>query len=302
MSSGGDDLLARLAAQARRAHDYYAPTVDPAASFAARREVQRFVREHLDDIRSAAARPLPGADAGSFGPFPVFAYWADGEEAAPPLVRACLEQLRRVHPETHVLDAAAAEAAVRLPAAALAGIGDRPAHRSDLLRVALLERFGGMWIDATAYVPAPIGDAVEAALDAGVLVERWSPERIANWFIAARAGNPLVALLRAALEAWWRSTDRLPDYFLFHRVFESLLAEAPEAAAIWRRVPFWSAVPSHLLQLAMLRPYDPAEVRAILAAAPLQKLSYKYDARDVPPGSTLARLIGPGLGDGAATA
>ena len=183
----------------------------------------------------------------------------DGPEAeAPRLVRACFEQLR-----------------------------------SDLIRVTLLERHGGVWVDATAYVPRGLTEPVTAKLRAGAFYLRWGGQQISNWFIAARRGNPLIALQRAALDAWRGERDELPDYFLYRRLHEALIAEDPDARRVARAMPRASTILSHLLQLAMLRPYDPDEVQLILDAAMLQKLSYKYD--EIPAGSVLERLVGVGL-------
>jgi Capsular polysaccharide synthesis protein len=294
-AAGGDDALARLVRQARRARQYYAPTIDPAASARARLEAGDFVRDHLDELRADAAGSI--VDPASAGladePLPVWSYWDGPEAEAPRLVRACFEQLRRVHPDARILDAEAARELVPMPRVIARRLEDRPAHRSDLIRVALLERHGGIWVDATAYVPRGLTEPVTAKLRAGALYLRWGGQQISNWFIAARRGNPLIALQRAALEAWWGERDELPDYFLYHRLHEALIAEDPDARRVARAMPRVSTIPSHLLQLAMLRPYDPDEVQLILDAAMLQKLSYKYD--EIPAGSVLERLVGVGL-------
>lgn len=292
------DLLARLLSQARRARQYYAPTIDPAASARARLEAGEFVRQRLDALWSSAAPGVvdPATSGLADEPLTVWSYWDGPERDAPPLVRACLGRLRRMHPDARVLDAAAARELVTMPPVVEQRLRDRPAHRSDLIRVSLLERHGGIWVDATAYLPAPLTEPIVANLRAGVFYLRWGGQQISNWLIGSRRGNPLIALQRAALEAWWTERDELPDYFLYHRLFEALVAEDAEARHIAKAMPRVSTIPSHLLQLAMLRPYDPEEVRLILDAAMAQKLSYKYD--EVPAGSVLERLIGRGLDDG----
>lgn len=291
------DPLERLIRQARRAKDYYAPTIDPAASARARIEAGDFVRERLADLRADAAASIvdPSTPGLADEPLTVWTYWDGPEPEAPPLVRACLAQLRRVHPDARILDAAAARELVPLPPLVEERLADRPAHRSDLIRVSLLERHGGIWVDATAYVPEPLTGPVADRLRAGVFYLRWGGQQISNWFIAARRGNPLVALQRAALTAWWSDRDELPDYFLYHRLHEALVAEDDDARRIAKRMPRVSTIPSHLLQLAMLRSYDADLVRLILGAAMLQKLSYKYDAAAVPADSILARLLDGGL-------
>ncbi|WP_350347817.1 capsular polysaccharide synthesis protein [Agromyces sp. G08B096] len=292
-----DDLVSRLVAQVRRAKRYYAPTIDPIASARARLDAQQFVASSIEELRADASATMldpatPGLDA---EPLPVWSYWDGPRDEAPPLVRACLDQLERVHPDACILDATTVDEVAPIAPEAAAALADHPAQRSDLIRVTLLERYGGIWVDATAFAPEPLADRVAPLLDAGALYLRWPGNEVSNWFIAARRGNPLIALQRAALERWWRERGDLPDYFLYHRIFEALRTLDPDARRIARRMPKVSTIPSHLLQLAMLRPYDADEVRLILETALVQKLSYKYDPEAVPAGSVLDRLVTRGL-------
>lgn len=283
------DLLARLLHQARRARESYSTIVDPAAAIAARREVNAFLEDHLDWIRAAAEA---GPPVGLAGPLPVFSYWDSGVQSAPPLVRACLGQLSRVHPEAIILDRQSVGEHIDIPPIVADRLAGRPAHFSDYVRASLLERFGGIWVDATCFVPAPLTQQVIPLMSHGTFYLRWSGTQISNWFIASDAHDPLIALQRAALEAWWTHNDRLPDYFLYHRVFEALNALLPAVRRRWRSVPRVSTIPSHVLQLAMFRPYDQEEFEQLLSVAFVHKLSYKFDPDAVPADSILARLIG----------
>lgn len=289
-----DDFLSSLLTQVRRAQKYFAPTADPITALSAAAEVSEFVEARLGVIRELArmAGSVSAPSLADEGPLPVFTYWDSAIEDAPPVVQACLAQLLRVHPQAHVLDGRSARELIDIPPIIASRLErDRPAHFSDYLRVALLERHGGIWLDATCFIPQPLTDHVMPLLDAGVLYPRWSTQQISNWFIAARAGNPMIAMQRAAIECWWTENDHLPDYFLYHRIFEALDELAPELHRIWAEVPFVSTIPSHLLQLAMFRRYDPDEVSQILGASFVQKLSYKYDPDTVPVDSILARII-----------
>lgn len=289
-----DDFLSSLLTQVRRAQTYFAPTANPITALSTAAEVSEFVEARLGVIRELARTP-GSASAPSLadeGPLPVFTYWNSEIGDAPPVVQACLAQLLRVHPQAHVLNGRTARELIDIPPIIAARLErDRPAHFSDYLRVALLERHGGIWLDATCFVPQPLTDQVTPLLDAGVLYPRWSTQQISNWFIAARAGNPMIAMQRAAIECWWTENEHLPDYFLYHRIFEALDELAPEVHRIWAEVPFVSTIPSHLLQLAMFRRYDPDEVSQILGASFVQKLSYKFDQDTVPVDSILARII-----------
>lgn len=284
-----ENLLERLAAQAERAHAQYGDAVDPQRSLAARRAVQGFLSDRLDEITGAAAAAGPARTwtTGS----PVFTFWNGPVDDAPALVRSCIARLRRIHPDAIVLDGRSLREHVDIPPHIAARLESaHPAHFSDYARVALLERHGGVWVDATVFAAAPVHETLAPLMDEGVLYPRWSGRQISNWLIAAAPAHPVIALQRAALDVWWRERDDLPDYFLYHRIFESLLSLVPDARRIWRRVPFFGSLPAHLLQVAMYRPWDAREMAFVLEAAPLQKLSYKYDPDSVPPGSVLARL------------
>lgn len=285
-------FLDSLAVQARRAGRHYSRTLEPMGVRAARALVADFLAQRRDLLEQAARTAEPaGTTPASVYAGRVFTYWDGPEHDAPVLVRACLRQLRAVHPDAIVLNASTWDDYADIPGIVVDRLRDRPAHFSDMLRVSLLELYGGVWADATAFVPRPLTGELEPYLDEGILYLRWSAKRISNWFIAAQPQSAFLVLQRAALEAWWREHDVLPDYFLYHRVFEVLLQMFPALRKSWARAPRLSTVPSHFLQIAMFSDYDPEEVEAILDASFVHKLSYKYDEADVTPDSILRRII-----------
>ncbi len=178
-----------------------------------------------------------------------------------------------------VLDGTSARELVEIPDAVADALEkDHPAHFSDFVRVSVLDRLGGIWVDATCWAPAPLPQAVAPLLTAGALYPRWTHRQIGNWFIAAVPSTPLIRLQRLALEAWWESGGGIPDYFLYHRIFEVLFDLVPEFHGQWDAAPTLSSAASHLLQLGMMQPWDPDALRFVAGASIVQKLSYKYDA------------------------
>lgn len=301
-SSALGSMFEGLDAQLRRA-ERFRDTLDPKAAIAARKTIAAFLEPRIAALREAAGLPR---DAGTrshgreiaerdgarveSGALRVFTFWNSPVDQAPPLVQACIAQQRRLHPDLVVLDGASARELVEIPdAVAHALEKDRPAHFSDYVRVSVLDRYGGIWVDATCWAPASLPAAVSPLLSAGALYPRWTRHQIGNWFIAAVPRTPLIRLQRLALEAWWTSRLDLPDYFLFHRIFEVLLDLVPEFHGQWHAVPPLSSAASHLLQLGMMQPWNPDAVELVVGASIVQKLSYKYDV--VPAGSVLDRLV-----------
>lgn len=219
----------------------------------------------------------------------VYTFWNRPLHEAPPLVRACLTQLRRVYPDVHVLDGDSAREFIDIPDCISAIEHDRIAHFTDYVRTRLLEEHGGIWTDSTVWIARDLAPELQARLVSGTLFPRWTDNQIANWFIASHPRTTIIRLQRLALQTWWENNEDLPDYFLYHRIFEVLRASVPEFRAQWRATPALSSTTAHLLQLQMMQPHEPAVLDGILSIAPIQKLSYKYDT--VPEGSVLEHLI-----------
>ena len=97
-------------------------------------------------------------------------------------------------------------------------------HFSDLLRVALLVKYGGTWIDATVFCTG--GTIPRYMLDSDFFVfQNLKPGadghvlNISSWFMTACAGNKMVSAVRKLLYEYWREYDRLIVYFLLHHFF-----------------------------------------------------------------------------------
>jgi len=280
-------------------HDTGLPFDGPAVlgldvkSFGARRELGVFLAEHLDQIRTQAEQRLAQPVATTFDQ-PVFVYWAQGFAAAPPLVRACVAQLRATNPgaEVHELTDETIGSYVDLPPDIAAKLGANKTHFSDLLRLMLLEKYGGVWIDGTCYVTEPLRPHIDRALEQGsVFAFNYHGPYISNWLLAARPGSYAMHLWRAASFLWWEERGELIDYFLHHHVFEMLHHLDARFRAEWDEGLRLSSRPPHALQTAMLKPYDPAAFRRMTGGAFAHKLRYKYQPSEVTSESYLSRII-----------
>jgi len=71
---------------------------------------------------------------------------------------------------------------------------------SNLTRLCLLRRYGGLWTDATVFCLRPLDDWLDDAYDAGFFAFR-NPAKdrmLATWLIASEPDNPLLVALHAA--------------------------------------------------------------------------------------------------------
>lgn len=151
-------------------------------------------------------------------------------------------------------------------------------HMSDLLRLELLNRYGGTWIDATVFCSGV--DIPEYMLDAELfLFQDLKPGLdghctcISSWLITASANHPILRLTLALLYEYWKENTKMIDYFLFHDFFQLAIEAYPE---VWKQViPFSNAIP-HILLLRLFESYDEKVWTALNDMCCFHKLSYKF--------------------------
>ena len=158
----------------------------------------------------------------------VWFLWMQGIKEAPDVVKVCLESLKKnlADREIVVLDSSNIRDYVDLPdyinAKHEKGIISHT-HYSDLLRLELLIKYGGTWIDSTvfcsdAHYPYELMDTdlfVFQRFKKGTKVFGG----LSNWFITSCTNNVILLIIRDMLYEYWKRYDCSLDYFIFHLFF-----------------------------------------------------------------------------------
>ena len=266
----------------------------------------------------------------------IFTYWHQGWDEIPPVLRVCLNSMRRHHADwkIHLLDANTASDWLEPIPVPEENWKQLPlAHRSDVIRTQLLLRHGGVWADPTLWFADSIDEWLSKRMDSGLfLFHRPGRDRlISNWFIAAEAGNPLLARFYEELCRYWRENEfetigftqrravnvlsrvlhrnlllpqiwfskpmirlfRHSPYMVYHYLFARMVRTNPACAAVWKATRRESAdAPHRLLRYGLLAPLTPAVAQALQAAdPPLFKLTWKLGDSRIPENSILAELF-----------
>lgn len=224
----------------------------------------------------------------------IFSIWLQGEQSAPDIVKACWRSIRaNSSRELVVLDSGSLGDWIELPP----HVTDKwrrglikPAHFTDICRVALLYRYGGYWMDATDFLPAELPEWID---DRDFFVYM-SGERLRGWyayiqncFIRARRGNYLLALWLNAMLVYWSHEDSAIDYFVHQLLFMKAVESDLRAAELFAAMPKIVQDPTHELWFGNAsKPFDPELFRSLTAAAAFQKTEYRSsDAVSPRPGS-----------------
>lgn len=229
----------------------------------------------------------------------VWVCWFQGIENAPEVVQKCYRSLQGNLPEREIilLTEENYREYVTLPdyieRKAAKGIIPK-AQYSDLLRLELLIRHGGTWIDSTVLCTG--GQIPGYMLDSELFMfQTLKPGLdgqatcVSNWFMTACTNHPILRLTQTLLYEYWKKNDTLIDYFIFHFFFQLAIEAYPQA---WSKViPFSSSVP-HILLLRLFEPYDRQTWEAVQEMTPFHKLSYKFDeAQAEMPGTYYRKLF-----------
>jgi hypothetical protein len=206
--------------------------------------------------------------------------WLQGLEKAPEIVKVCYASLQKHFGDREIIvinDGNWMEY-VELPERIIQRWEKKqipPANFSDLLRLELLIRYGGTWIDATVLCTGK--ENTEEYLDADLFMfqytrpgsDEWGG--IGNWFITSCTNNEVLMVLRDMLYAYWKDYDCTLDYYIFHLFFSMLREVFPEEIAA---MPYGYAARHIALAKHWGKKFDQVKWDRLVGKVSFHKLTY----------------------------
>lgn len=227
----------------------------------------------------------------------IWQYWGQGVNTAdqPEIVKTCFSSVDKYKGDYQVirLDDNNLKDYIDLPEF-IAEKRKNPQFRyvffSDLLRLALLDSYGGIWIDATILLTAPIPNTIASAeffmfqrdqnAESKAYWEQlnpdyfgWSAEHNVNMlssFIVGKAKNEVIHTFLDLVLNFWKTQDHIPHYFFFQILFNELIStqfSEQNCLIIDDTLP-------HLLQRKLAEPFNQQDYDSILAKSSIHKLFY----------------------------
>ena len=224
----------------------------------------------------------------------IWTIWLQGEDNAPPLVKACFKNIRKnCKQKLVVLDENTIWDYITLPPEIVEKRKDgkiKHAHFADICRVELLYEHGGFWLDSTGFATSQIPDWIVAedffVYMAGQNVG--SPySYMQNCFIRARKGAYLLAAWRAMILDYWIHENHNFDYFMHQLLFKTLVENDERAKKYFAKMPHVDQDPTHALWWTYgAKPFDKKIFDEITSGAFFQKTTYNSPwVKNIIPGS-----------------
>ena len=161
---------------------------------------------------------------------PIWVCWWSGEENAPELVKQCIRSIRKNannHP-VYLITENNYRKYLEVPNYILEKVTSGAmciANFSDYLRISLIEKYGGMWLDATIFCSTLIPEEYfqtsfftckSQETESRYLSKfRWTGFCLAGW-----RQHVFFRYLKEAFECYWETEDSSIDYLLMDYLFE----------------------------------------------------------------------------------
>lgn len=216
----------------------------------------------------------------------IWVCWLQGMDNAPKLIQRCYESLKsnmkgykiNVITEENMFEY------IEIPNYIVAkwkkGIISF-AHFSDVIRVNLLVKYGGVWIDSTVLCT---DNLLNNRLENSPLFVYKSIMRgsnvisASNWFISSVPKNPILVLVQNLLYEYWKTENVIIHYYLFHIFFTLATEKYPE---IWNKVVSFNNISPHILVNELNDTFSQERYDEIKKMSSFHKLNYKIEYLEV---------------------
>jgi hypothetical protein len=254
-------------------------------------------------------------------PKKIWMVWFQGADQAPSLVEETQASWKKLNPdwEFHFLD----KEGLREHLDADWFLDHKnipPQALSDIVRIMLLHKYGGVWVDASVFCTRPLDEWIYDHAPEGFFgYEKPRFDKlISSWFLVASKGNVVIKKWHDKTMKFWSVGPVAPKliskvvqkcfhvlfklkqawivkglmwpmkrigifpYFWFHYLFDKLYARDDEVRAIWDRVPKLAADGPHTLIHYGLEQQPDERIREFIQVngTSVHKLSWRTDIND----------------------
>ena len=214
--------------------------------------------------------------------------WFQGIEKAPELVKACYNSVVKNYNDKQiiVLTEENYKQYVDIPEYILKKWEKGYitfAHFSDILRIELLSKYGGLWIDSTIFTTKKsdlvFNDNIELFVFKQVDLDRKNSLTVvaSNWLIYANKDNNIINLTKKLLYQYWKDYNHAINYNIFH-IFFKFATEVYKDE--WDKVPTFNNISPHILQFELNDDFEEVRFNQIRGMSDFHKLNWRIKSEN----------------------
>jgi len=214
----------------------------------------------------------------------IFILWFQGFDNSPDIVKKCVKSWKYYNPDWEIILLNNHNLNKYINLDDYLDISKKKiekCHLSDLIRVMLLKKYGGLWVDATTFCNQSLNDWLPNYINEGFFAfDKPGPDRlISNWFLYSEKDHYIITEWSNSTLQYYKINDKAHTYFIHHYLFGDLYNSDSQFKEIWNKVPKLSANgygPHYLQEKGLFNSLTPQIKKEIDAkTTPLYKLSHK---------------------------
>lgn len=214
--------------------------------------------------------------------------WFQGIENAPELVKACYNSVLKNYKDKEiiVLTEENYKKYVDIPEYILKKWKKGYitfAHFSDILRIELLSKYGGLWLDSTIFTTKKsdlvFNEDIDLFVYKQVDLDRKNSLAVvaSNWLIYANKNNNIINLTKKLLYYYWKDYNYAINYNIFH-IFFKLATEVYKDE--WKNVPTFNNISPHILQFELNDDFQEIRFNEIKNMSDFHKLNWRIKSEN----------------------
>lgn len=181
----------------------------------------------------------------------IWVLWLQGVDNAPDIVKACVKSIKRHAGEREVilLEENSISKYIDIPDHIWKKYKSgelKPAHFSDFVRMALLYRYGGLWLDSTVFLNGEIPEKIfkNELFFFQISKTKECPRRkyhkLCNWFIyVSKPGNRLIKLAADLQSEFCKNEDKCSDYFINYSIYTLIINNDEESNKLYKKMDYY---------------------------------------------------------------
>ena len=210
----------------------------------------------------------------------IYIYWAQGFENAPEIVKICRDSWKSMNPTWNVVELHDTNLCDYIDITdSLSNSNIQTTAKSDIIRIALLQKWGGVWTDATCFCRIPLDNWLHKYAENGFWAfSKPEPTRlVSSWFLYGSPQNYIVQRwYKKTMNFWKKNTaSSCYHYFWFHLLFNEMYKNDRHIRQIWDNTKHLSAIMPHIFQSGSNEINSNAIISFINGKIPIYKLTYK---------------------------
>ena len=260
------------------------------------RTKKRYLSQYLYSINNEDFKDPITPDTEKYLNNTVWILWLQGEENAPDIVKVCMKYAKKFKPDgmnVKIVREEDLDKLIKIPDYIYKKWKDKKIsniHFSDIIRVCLLDKYGGVWLDSTVLLTDKIPEDILKA-DFFALTGQGHLKNN-NWFLKSNPNHILIKSIKKYLFEYWKQENKLFDYFIYHLFFDLMLERNENLMEEWKKIPIYYEEDCYDFgDVYLFKPYDEKIFNEVLKKTTFHKLKYKYDKKKKIEGTFLEKIL-----------